>query len=116
MSAGATVVAADEANFAKVVLAASRERWVMVDFWADWCSPCRALTPLLERVVPDYAPALQLVTVEVDENMRLAGRYQLRGFPTVILFRGGEEIGRFSGFKPEAWLREFIEDAVVPTV
>ena len=85
---------------------------VLVDFWADWCPPCIALTPVLDRVVRSMDGAARLAKVEVDEgdNMKLAGRYLLRGFPTVILFVRGEEAGRFSGAKPEHWVRQFLKD------
>lgn len=97
-------------DFERDVLEASVP--VMVDFWADWCSPCRALTPVLERVVNSLHGSVRLAKIEVDEgdNMKLAGRYSLRGFPTVILFGNGEELGRFSSAKPEHWVRQFLED------
>ena len=97
-----------ESDFSEKVLEASRHRPVLVDFWADWCPPCRALTPVLEKVTRDSRGGVLLAKVEVDENMRLAGRYQLRGFPTVILFIRGEEAGRFSGARPEQQVRDFI--------
>lgn len=99
-------------SFEKEVIEASRDRPILVDFWADWCPPCRTLTPVLERVVHVYSGTLLLAKVEVDEgaNMKLAGHYKLRGFPTVILFSGGEEKGRFSGAKHEHWLREFLKE------
>ncbi|HSW53233.1 MAG TPA: thioredoxin domain-containing protein [Sulfuricaulis sp.] len=99
-----------EADFSEKVLAASRSRPVMVDFWADWCPPCRVLTPVLERVAHDLHGEVLLAKVEVDDNMRLAGRYQLRGFPTVILFVRGEEAGRFSGARTEQQVRAFLAD------
>ncbi len=85
---------------------------VLVDFWADWCPPCTALTPVLERVVKSMDGKLKLVKVEVDEgdNMKLAGRYLLRGFPTVLLFSNGDELGRFSGAKQEHWVKHFIQE------
>lgn len=87
---------------------------VLVDFWADWCPPCRTLTPILERVVHDLAGEVRLAKIEVDEgeNMKLAGRYKLRGFPTVILFRNGEELGRFSSAKPDHWIRHFLKETL----
>ena len=90
-----------EEDFAEKVLVASRRYAVLVDFWADWCPPCRALTPVLEKVTRGMHGTIRLAKVEVDENMRLAGRYKLRGFPTVILFLNGEEAGRFSGARSE---------------
>ncbi|MDA8364074.1 MAG: thioredoxin domain-containing protein [Gammaproteobacteria bacterium] len=103
------IFSANEDDFSLSVIDASHARPVLVDFWADWCAPCRALAPVLERVTHAYGGAVRLAKVEVDENMRLAGRYGLRGFPTVILFDRGMERGRFSGARPEAFVRDFID-------
>lgn len=98
-------------DFEKNVIEASRTLPVLVDFWADWCPPCLALSPVLDRVAKTYAGKFVLAKVEVDEgdNMKLAGRYGLRGFPTVLMFVNGEEVGRFASAKPEHWVREFVE-------
>jgi thioredoxin 1 len=85
------------ADFDRRVLAASVKGPILVDFWAEWCAPCLVLAPVLEQVVARHAGAVRLAQVEVDDNMKLAGRYRVRGFPTVILFADGEELGRFSG-------------------
>lgn len=103
---------AGETDFSEKVLEASRQRPVLVDFWADWCSPCRALTPVLEKITRGCHGEVLLVKVEVDDNMRLAGRYKLRGFPTVILFVHGEEAGRFSGARSEQQVRAFISSHI----
>lgn len=97
-------------HFERDVIEASHGVPMLVDFWADWCPPCRALTPVLERVVAHHAGKIRMAKVEVDagDNMKLAGRYALRGFPTVLLFVGGEIVGRFSSARPEGWVREFI--------
>lgn len=97
-----------EADFSEKVLEASQQRPVLVDFWADWCPPCRVLTPVLEKVTYGRQGEVLLAKVEVDDNMHLAGRYKLRGFPTVILFVRGEEVGRFSGMRSEQQVRAFI--------
>lgn len=102
----------NEPEFQTQVLEASHTQAILVDFWADWCPPCSMLTPVLERVVTGYAGKILLAKVEVDEgdNMRLAGRYGLRGFPTVILFVDGEEKGRFSSAHPDGWVKQFIDE------
>lgn len=99
-------------GFEQRVIEASRTTPVIVDFWADWCPPCRALTPVLERIAHAFAGRLLLAKVEVDEgaNMKLAGRYGLKGFPTVLLFSAGELKGRFSGARAEHWVRDFLAE------
>ena len=102
----------NEAEFQTQVLDASQANPILVDFWADWCPPCIVLSPVLERVVNGYGGKIRLAKVEVDEgeNMRLAGRYGLRGFPTVILLVNGEEKGRFSSARPDGWVKQFIDE------
>ena len=104
----------DLARFDREVIDASQHQPILVDFWADWCPPCRALTPVLERVITQQAGKLQLAKVEVDDgdNMKLAGRYGLRGFPTVLLFVRGEIVGRFSSAQTEPWVREFLSEHI----
>ena len=98
-----------EQDFDTKVLAASNARPVMVDFWAEWCPPCRALTPVLEAVTQCYKGRIVLARLEVDDNMRLAGRYKVRGFPTVILFKDRAETARFSSFRPTSAVHAFLE-------
>lgn len=103
-------------NFEEKVIQASHHTPVLVDLWAEWCAPCRVLTPILQQLIDEYEEDLQLATVEVDEgdgeNMKLAGRYQVRGFPTVILFIDGEEKARFSGAKPLSFLQQFVDENI----
>lgn len=101
-------------SFKQDVLVASAERPMLVDFWADWCSPCLVIAPLLERVLSDLKGAVGLAKLEVDrgENMKLAGHYRVRGFPTVILFEDGQELGRFSGTRSRPQIISFIKDHV----
>jgi putative thioredoxin len=98
------------------VLVASHEKPILVDFWADWCAPCHAITPHLNKVLGDMDGSIRLAKVEVDEgeNMKLAGRYRLRGFPTIMLFRAGEELGRFSGARASHWIEDWIEQHLAP--
>lgn len=102
----------EEADFEELVVARSHEAPVLLDIGAEWCAPCRVLTPLLERLARDYAGAFLLARVDADENMRIAGRHKVRGFPTVIVYSHGEEIDRFTSSQTEGFLRRTIDAAV----
>jgi putative thioredoxin len=106
------IFATDLERFEAEVINASMTAPVIVDFWAEWCPPCVALTPVLERVTAALDGRLKLAKVEVDDgdNMKLAGRYALKGFPTVLLFSGGEIKGRFSGARAGHWVKEFLAE------
>lgn len=108
----APIVDASEADFDAIVVAGSNVRPVLVDIGADWCSPCRVLTPLLERLAGEYGGRFLLVRVDADENMRIAGRHKVRGFPTVIAYSRGSETSRFHSAQPEGFLRRFIDDLI----
>ncbi|VAW52785.1 Thioredoxin [hydrothermal vent metagenome] len=97
--------------FDERVIVASDKTPVLVDLWAEWCSPCLVIAPILKQLIDEFDGGLKLAKVEIDkgENMKLAGRYQVRGFPTVLLINNGKEIARFSGAKPLSFLREFVE-------
>ncbi len=99
----------DGDEFQQKVLEASHQQAVLVDFWADWCSPCLAIAPVLAKVIPEYEGRLLLAKIDADENMKLAGQYKLRGFPTIILFINGEEVDRFGGMKSADAVRQFID-------
>ncbi len=102
------------ADFDEKVIDHSHTTPVLVDFWAEWCSPCHVLAPNLVKAVEEEQGRVQLVKVEVDEgeNMKLAGRYNVRGFPTVILFRNGEAIDHFSSARPMHFIRDFIHQHI----
>ncbi len=99
-------------DFEQKVIEASRQRPVLVDMWAGWCSPCIVIAPILAQVIGQLAGRVALAKVEVDEdeNMKLAGRYKVRGFPTVILFQNGAEKTRFSGAQPASFIDNFIHE------
>ena len=101
-------------NFDKKVIELSHQQPVLVDFWAEWCSPCLVIAPILEQLLTECEGGVSLAKLEVDgndgENMKLAGHYRVRGFPTVILFIDGEEKARFSGAKPLHFLRQFVDE------
>jgi len=93
-------------------VARSQEMPVLLDISADWCAPCRVLAPLLHKLVIDYNGRFMLGIVDADENMKIAGRHKVRGFPTVIAYSHGVEIDRFHSAQSEGFLRRFI-DAVI---
>lgn len=105
------IVDFDLGDFESIVLKPSYKHPVLVDFWADWCSPCIFIAPVLAKVIEEYGGAVTLAKIEVDEgkNMKLAGQYQVRGFPTIILFEKGEEVSRFSSARSQHFIEEFIE-------
>jgi putative thioredoxin len=104
-----SIIDVNEDDFAARVIEASGTQPVLVDFWAEWCPPCRALTPVLERLAGEMAGQFVLAKIDADENMKLAGRYQLRGFPTAILFVKGAEVARFSGARSPDFVRDFLD-------
>lgn len=101
-------------TFGQAVLQRSREVPVIVDFWADWCGPCKVLGPILERVTADAGGEFILAKVDVDENQELAAQYQIQTIPTVMAFVSGVPVGQFSAALPEAQVRAWIAD-MLPT-
>jgi putative thioredoxin len=99
----------EEADFDALVIARSNEVPVLLDIGADWCSPCRVLGPVLERLVKEYDGQFVLAKVDADENMRIAGRHQAKGFPTVVAYSHGHETERFHSMKTEGFLRSFLD-------
>jgi len=97
------------ADFDEVVLRAPPEVTVVVDFWAPWCAPCRVLSPVLEKVVGSLGGRAMLVKANVEADPQLAARFGIQSIPEVILFRGGELAGSFTGAAGEARVRSEIE-------
>jgi putative thioredoxin len=112
--AGPYVKDVNAADFVVEVVQRSHDVPVVVDFWAEWCGPCKTLGPLLERMAEEYGGQFELVKVDVDANQALAGQFGVRSIPNVIAFNGGVPVNQFTGAIPEAALRSWLA-TVVPT-
>jgi len=108
MSPSEYIIDVNEADFEYQVLAYSQQVPVVVDFWAEWCKPCKVLGPILEGLAQEAQGLFRLAKVNVDDNPNLAVRYGVRSIPILKAFRDGQMIAELLGVQPEARLREFI--------
>ena len=95
-------------NFQQVILHDSREKFILVDFWADWCEPCKDLMPILEKLANEYSEHLILAKVDCDKQQEVAGQFGIRSLPTVMLVKDGQPVDGFAGVQPEAQIREML--------
>jgi len=96
-----------QANFESEVLQSSTP--VLVDFYADWCGPCRAIAPIVEEIASEYAGRLKVAKLDTDKETELSMRYNVMSIPTLILFKGGREVERLIGFMPKRQLLSKLE-------
>ena len=104
------VLALSDANFDREVLQSDIP--VLVDFWATWCSPCKAIAPLIDAMADEYAGKVKVGKVNVDDNPATPGKYGVRGIPTLVLFKGGVVIDQIVGAIPKSQLDALIAKAL----
>lgn len=106
----ADVLAVGDDSFEREVLQSATP--VLVDFWAEWCAPCRAIAPVVEELARDYAGRLKVVKLDVDKHPQTPSRYGVRGIPNLILFAGGEVREQLVGAQPKAQLVKAINNVI----
>jgi thioredoxin 1 len=98
-----------DASFQADVIEASKTQPVMVDFWADWCRPCKMLTPTVEEIAREHAGKLKVVKLNIDDNMGVPGKFNIRGIPTLLVFKGGQVADQIVGAVPKEQIVKVIE-------
>jgi thioredoxin 1 len=121
--AGTDTLVFTDAAFDQEVLKSSQP--VLVDFWAEWCGPCRQMGPTIDQIATEYAGRVKVGKVDVDSNVQTAGRYQIRGIPTLLVFKGGKVVEQKVGAVGKADVKKMLDahveavvsavDATVPT-
>ena len=106
----AVITIKNEQDFEEMVLKANRP--VLVDFWAPWCGPCKMVAPELEAVEEEMNEKAIVAKINVDENQKLAGIFNVMGIPTLLVFKDGKEVNRLVGFRPRQDLQEALNQAL----
>ena len=99
-----------DSNFAEVAL--NSDKPVMIDFWAEWCGPCRMVTPIVEEMANDYAEKAVIGKVNVDENPDISAKFGIRNIPTIIFLKGGQVVDKSVGAVPKNVLTEKLDHAI----
>jgi thioredoxin 1 len=102
--------AVTDATFVSDVLQSDKP--VLVDFWADWCMPCKKVDPLLNEIASEMGEKVQIVSINIDENPETTRAYRVMSVPTLTMFKGGEPVNSVTGAKPKSALVNFIESAL----
>jgi len=98
-----------DSDFQSEVIDASKNQPVLVDFWAEWCRPCHMLAPTVAEIANDFTGKLKVVKLNVDENVNAAGRFNIRGIPTLLIFKGGEVADQIVGAVSKEHIQKILE-------
>ena len=109
MSENTNIIDVTEAEFNDQVIEASKNKLIVVDFWAPWCGPCKQLTPILEKIISKSGDKITLVKINIDENQQIAAQLRIQSIPTVYAFKDKQIVNAFQGVIPEGQIIEFIE-------
>lgn len=108
--ASANVVEVTDTNFETEILKSQVP--VLVDFWAAWCAPCRAIAPHVEALATEYAGQIKVAKCDIDANPQVPSQYDIRSIPTLLMFKGGQVIGQLVGAVPRPKLEDFVKKAL----
>ena len=100
----------DDSNFEQVILHTVIP--VLVDFWAEWCGPCRMVGPVVEELSEEYDGKVSFAKVDIDKNPRIASQYGIMSIPTLMIFKGGKPMSNIVGFRPKAELKKSLDAAL----
>ena len=111
--AAPNIVTLTQENFAQEVLQSSTP--VLVDFWGEWCPPCKALAPIIDEIAKAYDGRVKVASVDVDAASSIAGRYEIRAIPTVLMFRGGKVVDQFTGLRSKSEIQRQLDKLLAET-
>lgn len=103
------ISAVSDSSFQAEVIDASKTQPVMVDFWAEWCGPCKMLSPTVDAIATERAGKLKVVKMNVDENMNTPGKFNIRGIPALLIFKGGAVVDQVVGAVPKEQIEKVLE-------
>ncbi len=103
------IQAVSDATFQSEVIDASKNEPVIVDFWAEWCRPCHMLAPTVEEIAREHSGKIKVVKMNVDENINTPGKFNIRGIPTLLVFRGGQVADQIVGAVPKDQIEKVLQ-------